>query len=277
MNVKNMYNFADKMRNIGSSQWRAVDWTSDSFKKPFTNDTIKDMLNSEVKIPIPSIKLTGPSTLAAMAFMAAKAAGSEDYFKHKVFNEDTDYEKVRNEIAVLIEQLAFGESSRMRAEVNEHPKAISILSLFMDIEDRARNQYNYNMSENDRAFALYLLETTFNMIRERTPGTMGTVKSDRRAVKQLTKVLEGYSEKGDPAMGKAELENRIEFEKRILGMEHEWIDLIETQIKEKHFPRVVSNDIDRYFHRIMSHNNLPEFAKKRIEQAKGRIKAKMVS
>ena len=279
MNVKNMYNFADRLRNIGVRNWGRIDWNSDYFKKPFTNDTIKEMLNSEVKIPINRMSLapSAEKTLAAMAFMAAKAAGSKDYFNHKVFNAGTDYDKVRKEIAVLIEQLAFAESSRMRAEVNEHPKAISILSLFMDIEDRARNQYNYNMSENDRAFALYLLETTFNMIRERTPGTMGTVKSDRRAVKQLTKVLEGYSEKGDPAVGRAELENRIEFEKRILGMENEWIDLIETQIKEKHFPRVLSKDIDRYFDAVMSHNNLPAFAKKRIKQAKGRIKAKMES
>ena len=279
MNVKNMYNFADKLRNIKPIRWQSVDWTSEYFTKPFTNNTIKEMLDEEVRIPISAISLkpTAEKTLAAMAFMAAKAAGSEEYFNHKVFNEDTDYDKVRNEIAVLIEQLAFAESSRMRTEVNEHPKAISILSLFMDIEDRARNQYNYNMSENDRAFALYLVETTFNMIRERTPGTMGTVKSDRRAVEQLTRVLEGYREKGDPAIGKAELENRIEFEKRILGMEHEWIDLIETQIKEKHFPRVLSKDIDRYFDAIMSHNNLPAFAKKRIEQAKGRIKAKMES
>ena len=269
MNVKNMYNFADRLRNIGVRTWGRIDWNSDYFKKPFTNDTIKEMLDEEVKIPISAIKLTGAKTLAAMAFMAAKAAGSEEYFNHKVFNEDTDYDKVRKEIAVLIEQLAFAESSRMRTEVNEHPKAISILSLFMDIEDRARNQYNYNMSENDRAFALYLLETTFNMIRERTPGTMGTVKSDRRAVKQLTKVLEGYREKGDPAIGKAELENRIEFEKRILGMESEWAELIAAG------GGVTAEAVDRYFDVIMAHNNLPAFAKKRIEQAKGRIKAKM--
>jgi len=271
MNVKNMYNFADKMRNIGVSNWKDINWNSDFFKKPFTNDTIKEMLDSEVKIPLSSIKLTGEKTLAAMAFMAAKAAGSEEYFKHKVFDADTDYDKVRKEIAVLIEQLAFAESSRMRAEVNEHPKAISILSLFMDIEDRARNQYNYNMTENDRAFALYLLETTFALIRERTPGSMGTIRKDREAIKQLTNVLEGYSklQHPDSPIGKVELENRIRFEKDITTMESEMSRLaVLGHIDDEY--------VDTYFDTIVSHNNLPKFAKKRIEEAKSLVKSRIM-
>ena len=70
------------------------------------------------------------------------------------------------------------------------PKVVSLLSLFMEIEDRARNQYNYSMSENDRAFALYLLEGTYNILDSNTTTERATIEELEEDKARLDAVLD---------------------------------------------------------------------------------------
>ena len=281
MNVKYLYNMADTIKTLSLGTITAG-LTKNEHKKilkePFKNNIIKELMESESDIRYGAqFKLSVDKHVAMMAFLVAKSVGDEEYFKRKFkddlsnLNEKTDYDELRKELSVLIEQLAFSQSARLRSEVGEHPKAISILSLFMDIEDRARNQYNYSMTENDRAFALYLLESTFALIRQRTPGAMGTIRKDRKAIEQLTNVLEGYSKLQHPEspLGKIELENRIRFEKEIATMESEMSRLAALGHIDDEY-------VDTYFDTIVSHNNLPRFAKKRIEEAKGLVKSRIM-
>ncbi len=281
INLKHFYNMAQRIGKLtpnAMSEALTSDGAKKILKEPFKNDNIKELYKlDEVKPRGAAYKLDEDRNLAIMAFLVASSVGDGEYFKRKFkndlseLNEKTDYMELRKEISVLIEQLAFSESARSRSEVNEHPKAISILSLFMDIEDRARNQYNYNMTENDRAFALYLLESTFALIRHRTPGAIGTIRRDREAIEQLTNVLEGYKILQDPVspLGQIEMENRIKFEKDIAIMVSEMSRLGAAGAIDEQY-------VDDYFDGIIRENNLPQFAKKRIESAKGRVKAAIV-
>ncbi len=273
MNLKLLYNLAEDVKTIRAGVLQEALTNNDNkniLKSPFENGTIKNLYNEEVR-PGTRFTLNTRRQMAIMAFLVAKSVGDKEYFTRMTFNDNTDYDSLKKEFSVLIEQLAMSQSARLRTEVGDHPKAISILSLFMDIEDRARNQYNYNMTENDRAFALYLLETTFALIRERTPGAMGTIRKDREAIKQLTNVLEGYSKLQHPEspLGKIELENRIRFEKEIATMESEMSRLaVLGHIDDEY--------VNTYFDTIVSHNNLPQFAKKRIEEAKSLVKSRIM-
>ena len=68
---------------------------------------------------------------------------------------------------------------------------------------------------------------------------------------------------------KIELENRIRFEKEIATMESEMSRLAVLG-------HIDDNYVDTYFDTIVSHNNLPQFAKKRIEEAKSLVKSRIM-
>lgn len=58
-------------------------------------------------------------------------------------------------------------------------RTIHLLSVFMEIEETTRSKYNYTMSENDRAFALYMLDSVVSQLRNKTEGATGEeVRSD---------------------------------------------------------------------------------------------------
>ena len=139
--------------------------------------------------------------------------------------------------------------------------------MFMSIEDRARNQYNYNMSENDRAFALYLLDMTFQLLRTRTAGDVAnTVDADREVSEQLQAVLEGYADR-EPTMGALELQNRIAFEGYMRSMESAYEEAIMAGAQ------ITEADIMDYFQTILDlpDANYAEFAVRRIEQARDNV------
>ena len=169
-------------------------------------------------------------------------------------------------VAALQNQIAIAERNHIANLPNQNQsRTVNLLSMFMSIEDRARNQYNYNMSENDRAFALYLLDMTFQLLRTRTAGDVAnTVNGDREVSEQLQTVLQGYAIRGDHTMGSVELQNRIAFEGYMRSIESAYEEAIMAGAQ------ITEADIMDYFQTIL---DLPDannagFAVSRIEQAR---------
>ena len=97
---------------------------------------------------------------------------------------------------------------------------IHILSVFMEIEDTSRSKYNYTMSENDRAFTLYMLQEVFNYIDRNTPGSLGELRQSSTPADNanILNILQGYTDTV-PTVNNKELTNRIEFE---TGVQEIW-------------------------------------------------------
>lgn len=169
-------------------------------------------------------------------------------------------------VAALQNQIAIAERNHIANLPNQNQsRTVNLLSMFMSIEDRARNQYNYNMSENDRAFALYLLDMTFQLLRTRTAGDVAnTVNGDREVSEQLQTVLQGYAIRGDHTMGSVELQNRIAFEGYMRSIESAYEEAIMAGAQ------ITEADIMDYFQTILDlpDANYAGFAVSRIEQAR---------
>jgi hypothetical protein len=110
--------------------------------------------------------------------------------------------RVGNEMTETVERSLIVDSSALETP----SKIIHLLSVFMEIEDTARNKYNYTMSENDRAFALYLLESVAGKISKHRE----KAKEYEEDNTNLINVLEGLNMEG--GMDENQLNNRISFE-----------------------------------------------------------------
>ena len=86
---------------------------------------------------------------------------------------DTDIREATDEIGqILNEERTLGDTELPQ-------RTIHLLSVFMEIEETTRSKYNYTMSENDRAFALYMLDSVVSQLRNKTEGATGEeVRSD---------------------------------------------------------------------------------------------------
>ncbi len=86
---------------------------------------------------------------------------------------DTDIREATDEIGqILNEERTWGDTELPQ-------RTIHLLSVFMEIEETTRSKYNYTMSENDRAFALYMLDSVVSQLRNKTEGATGEeVRSD---------------------------------------------------------------------------------------------------
>jgi len=192
-----------------------------------------------------------------------------EYFSRHIDDDNYDYTEMLNEIIATIEAIAYAAVREAVATVENQPRAISILSLFMEIEDRSRNRFNYSMSENDRAFVLFLLERVIAALREDTAGDIGRVEDGDRDPEELLRIIEGYAARGDPNIGEAELNNRMQFEAYVRGLEQLWFDAIDmgdvpTDREIAEFFDAIRNDEDL---------NLPPFALARLDQAADRVRA----
>ena len=210
-----------------------------------------------------------------MAFIMAAATNNTNFFAtytSEANNEGMDNmtdDQVRdlgNQIVAAIRSLAqVGERNYIATHEDAHQgRTVNLLSMFMSIEDRARNQYNYNMSENDRAFALYLLDMTFQLLRTRTAGDVAnTVNADREVSEQLQAVLAGYTDQ-EHTMGSLELQNRIAFEGYMRSIESAYEEAIMAGAQ------ITEAEIRDYFRTILDlpNANYAGFAVRRIEQAR---------
>lgn len=217
--------------------------------------------------------------LRRVAFIMAITTNDGNFFRPYIPNAegaggiaDMTVEQVRDLrtqiVAALQNQIAIAERNHIANLPNQNQsRTVNLLSMFMSIEDRARNQYNYNMSENDRAFALYLLDMTFQLLRTRTAGDVAnTVNADREVAEQLQAVLEGYADR-EPTMGALELQNRIAFEGYMRSIEAAYEEAIMAGAQ------ITEADIRDYFQTILDlpDANYAEFAVRRIEEVRDNV------
>ena len=94
-------------------------------------------------------------------------------------------------------------------------ETIHILSIFMEIEDTCRGKYRYTMTENDRAFALYLLDDVIRRITKKTGASEEPADPDDSEVNnRVMRILEGYRDDTGGSDAK-QLANRIGFEAKL--------------------------------------------------------------
>ena len=142
-------------------------------------------------------------------------------------DEDKKTQWTPSEVKVAVDEIGqILAEQRMSTVPTEVPKkTIHMLSVFMEIEETTRSKYNYTMSENDRAFALYMLDAVVIYMRKTTEGSTGEVTPTAGDAenRQLLKILEGYRDEG--GNDDQQLRNRIKFESMI--------DLIVIAAKEE--------------------------------------------
>ena len=269
---------ADYYNRVSPNQLRAeITGNRAVFNSPMNYHT-PDSIDGIYATPTMSTaaRFVATDRMPLMAFIMAAATNNTNFFAtytSEANNEginNMDLAQVRdlgNQIVAAIRSLAqVGERNYIATHEDAHQgRTVNLLSMFMSIEDRARNQYNYNMSENDRAFALYLLDMTFQLLRTRTAGDVAnTVDADRAVSEQLQAVLQGYAIRGEHTMGSVELQNRISFEGYMRSMESAYEEAIMAGAQ------ITEADIMDYFQTILDlpNANYAEFAVRRIEQAR---------
>ena len=133
------------------------------------------LTNSEVGFPEQSriLKESGRNSK-----IKSQWRDKSDKFKNKDVSStanwsETDVREAIDEIGqILNEERTWGDTELPQ-------RTIHLLSVFMEIEETTRSKYNYTMSENDRAFALYMLDSVVSQMRNKTEGTTGEeVRSD---------------------------------------------------------------------------------------------------
>ena len=133
------------------------------------------LTNSEVELPeqLRILKESGRNSK-----IKSQWRDKSDKFKNKDVSStanwsETDVREAIDEIGqILNEERTWGDTELPQ-------RTIHLLSVFMEIEETTRSKYNYTMSENDRAFALYMLDSVVSQMRNKTEGATGEeVRSD---------------------------------------------------------------------------------------------------
>ena len=160
---------------------------------------------------------------------------------------------------------------RMSTVSTKVPKrTIHMLSVFMEIEETTRSKYNYTMSENDRAFALYMLDAVVTYMRKTTKGSTGEVTPSAGDAenRQLLKILEGYRDEG--GNDDQQLRNRMKFEAMIDGIviaANEEILAAPDDQKDK-----TTEDFKNQILQLQKIKGLPYWAIERITAATGEVR-----
>jgi len=160
---------------------------------------------------------------------------------------------------------------RMSTVPTEVPKkTIHMLSVFMEIEETTRSKYNYTMSENDRAFALYMLDAVVTYMRKTTKGSTGEVTPSAGDAenRQLLKILEGYRDEG--GNDDQQLRNRMKFEAMIDGIviaANKQIVAVPDDQKDK-----TTEDLRNEIMQLQKIKGLPYWAIERITAATGEVR-----
>lgn len=160
---------------------------------------------------------------------------------------------------------------RMSTVSTEVPKkTIHMLSVFMEIEETTRSKYNYTMSENDRAFALYMLDAVVRYMEKTTEGSTGEVTPSAGDAenRQLLKILEGYRDEG--GNDDQQLRNRMKFEAMIdliVNAANEEIMAASDDQKDK-----TTEDLKNQIMQLQKIKGLPYWAIERITAATGEVR-----
>ena len=272
ISVEDLYNLSDELEMATGAELETI-VESDLFAFLRDSPLSNEYLPNEETITIPLVEDDDdpvPMEVAgAIGYIMAAHLNDPEYFSRHINDDNYDYTEMLNEIIATIEAIAYAAVREAVATVEDQPRAISILSLFMEIEDRSRNRFNYSMSENDRAFVLFLLERVIAALREDTAGDIGRVEDGDRDPEQLLRIIEGYAARDDPNIGEAELNNRMQFEAYVRGLEQLWFDAIDMGDVP------MDHEIAEFFDAIRNDEdlNLPPFALARLDQAADRVRA----
>jgi len=200
------------------------------------------------------------------------------YVDNDIQGED---EEALEQLKAATTQLTMAANEEARIDNIDGPRVVSLLSLFMEIEDRARNQYNYSMSENDRAFALYLLEGAYNLLDSNTTTEIGTIEDLKQEIAVKDDTLERQlrvmadMEVDGGQLTESQIRGRIDFETNIRGMEAQFISAINDG------EDVTVEEVAEHFANIRDVYNenfpLPRFAEDRITEAIGNINLEIVN
>ena len=268
ISVQHLYDLSDRLSDTRKAALKQA-LHKESNRRIVNSPLANDSLGNDTVMKPNSSSPFAPKNLSIIAYIMAAQMNDEEYFTRHMDDDKYDYDEMRQEIKATLEALAYSAVREKIATADNQPRAISILSLFMEIEDRSRNRFNYSMSENDRAFVLFLLERVMAALREDTAGDIGRVQDGDRDPDQLLRIIEGYAARGDPNIGEAELNNRMQFEAYVRGLEQLWFDAIDmgdvpTNREIAEFFDAIRNDEDL---------NLPPFALARLDQAADRVRA----
>jgi hypothetical protein len=128
-----------------------------------------------------------------------------------------DHEKI---IAIL-DQMIHQYSRTEHEDLSDD--ALNLLSIFIEVEDISRSKYNYAMSENDRAFVLYLLESIFDTVRADASVMTEEAGPGGRSDAEIVNVLR-HMQRPDSTLDGDQLNNRLHFYRMIRTMGDELIE-----------------------------------------------------
>ena len=206
-----------------------------------------------------SIPLSG-ATKQAIEYIIVAASENDDFFKRQFTPE------VHREMMAIL-YVMINSASRNRDYDNLSTNTLNLLSLFVEVEEIARSRYNYTMTENDRAFVLFLMEEVFGIIYSRRPG--GEESGDPgMSDKQMADIIMGQQ---DPAsrssMDRFQIENRVAFERQLSDIEDEII----MQLKDDSEDDPTTADVEAWAKNYRNSQNWPNWAIARIDQAQNRV------
>jgi hypothetical protein len=119
-----------------------------------------------------------------------------------------------NEVKTLFRQMVHQYN---RNEFNElADETLNLLTIFMEVEETARSKYNYAMTENDRAFVLYLLNRLFDTISVQPEWGDGSGDGGPggRSDAEIVNVLR-HMQGPDQVLTEDQLNNRLQFSRRL--------------------------------------------------------------
>jgi len=105
----------------------------------------------------------------------------------------------RSNVVKAIDEIGYFLERKTTSIESKDSKTLHVLSIFMEIEDTSRSKYNYTMSENDRAFALYLLEKVMDKFSSTTDDKPAPLSEELKQGQKLLDTLRGYTDEGNNA------------------------------------------------------------------------------
>ena len=128
--------------------------------------------------------------------------------KHKVFfkmklqewKKDSSFRDVvfnKGNVLKAVDEIGDFLKRQSTSIENKESKTLHVLSIFMEIEDTSRSKYNYTMSENDRAFALYLLQKVMDRLSSPTDDEPAPLSEELKHGQKLLDMLRGYTDEGN--------------------------------------------------------------------------------
>jgi len=171
-----------------------------------------------------------PKYWTDIRFILAAYTKDPEFFKEKQRWDPANENKMKkrglvaqdnDEIMAIFDQMIHHYSRTEYQDLSDD--ALNLLSIFIEVEDTARGKYNYAMSENDRAFVLYLLESIFNVVKSEAAilteeGNGPGGRSDAEIVNVLR-----HMQRPDSTLDEDQLNNRLYINRMIRSMSDDFI------------------------------------------------------